>query len=113
MTLIEQVRLRIGDADSDVFDDAEVQQFLDDAEDDIFLAAADALEAIAASAALVAKLQRTGNLTIDRRAIPGELRKLAAVYRARVAESPATAWAEQSVSPFAIADIAAHRAMRG
>lgn len=81
---IATVRLIISDPDGDtaLLDNASVDAFLELNAGNVRLAAADALEAIAASEVLVAKKIRTQTLTTDGPAVSAELRALAAQQRA-------------------------------
>ncbi|MEE9159870.1 MAG: hypothetical protein V3U60_15985, partial [Gammaproteobacteria bacterium] len=81
LTAIEKVRLRISDQNSEIFTDAEVQDFLDENGSDMLLASASALEATAASAALVSKVEKIGGFNIDKSKIPDVLLKTAQRYR--------------------------------
>ena len=92
----EKVRLRIGDSDADdrLFTDDEIDSFLEDNGDVVLLACADASEALAGTAALLAKLQKTANFTVDRKSIAAELRANAVAFR-RQAESVPSAFVAQ------------------
>ena len=108
LTNVQAVRLRVGDTDTtaQIFSDDEVNYFLTDNSKDVLLASADALYAIAASAALIAKLQKTGEFTIDRSKIPAALIAAADKLRAQAADAPAVAIAEINASDFQAFDIA-------
>lgn len=77
--LITQVRLIIGDpaGATELLDDAAIAGLLELNTDSVRLAAADALEAIAASEVLVSKKIRTQTLSTDGPAVSAELRALA------------------------------------
>ena len=103
LTDAQAVRLRVGDTgtgDDQIFSDDEIAYFLSENGDVVLMASADALEASAASTALIAKLTRTGELTIDRKAVPAELRKLAEQLREQARSAPACAVSEWAVSEF-------------
>jgi len=108
----EAVRLRCGDTDATarIFSDDEVAYFLLDNGDDVLLAAADALYAIAASTSLIAKLQKTGEFTVDRKEVPKMLMATADKLRAQAQDAPAIAVAELSATEFQAWDIAAKSA---
>ena len=108
LTNVQAVRLRVGDTDTtaQIFSDDEVNYFLTDNSDDVLLASADALYAIAASAVLIAKIQKTGEFTIDRSKIPAALIAAADKLRAQAADAPAVAIAEINASDFQAFDIA-------
>jgi hypothetical protein len=108
----QAVRLRIGD-DGTILSDDEVDYFLTENDSNVLLASAGALRAIAASTSHVAQLLKRGNLTMDRKAVPGHLMKLADTLEAQDESEPATASAEMSVGPFAAAQIVANAALRG
>lgn len=101
LTTIEKVRLRIGDSDSEIFTDAEIQDFLDENGSDILLASAAGLEAEAASAAIVSKVEKIGGFNIDKSKIPDVLLKTAKRYRdmAGGMGTPAIDAIEQSLTP--------------
>lgn len=82
---IALVRLYIGDpaGATALLSDAQITALLDDSDDHPRLAAAAALEAIAASEVLVSKKIRTQDLSTDGPAVSAELRALAAQHRAR------------------------------
>ena len=100
-TNIEFLRLKIGDVDdTEIFTDEELQCFLDANDGNFPRAAADACQAIAAQAALLAKLEIIGNHTLDKRKIADYYLKLADQYRAVDDATPAYAIAESPVSDF-------------
>ena len=76
-TDIGKVRLLIGDTDEAVFTDAEIQAFLDLADDSIPLAAAKALRAMAASQARLEKRLKALDIELDTKGLAKELRELA------------------------------------
>lgn len=81
--LIGLVRLYIADLDTaaPLLTDAQLGILLDSVADDAHLAAADALEVIAASEVLLGKKIRTQDLATDGPAVAAELRALAAQHR--------------------------------
>ena len=83
------VRLYTGDpaGDTALLDDATITALLGDSDGHPRLAAAAALEAIAASEVLVSKKIRTQDLTTDGPAVSAELRALAREHRARHQEA--------------------------
>ena len=84
----EQVRLLIADVNpgQQYLTDANVQGFLDLNDGDVRLAAADALEAIATSEALIGKVITTQDLQTDAAKLADTLLKRAAMLRARARE---------------------------
>ena len=115
-TDVGAVRLTIGDTNIDptsnaVFSDEELQYWID-AEGSVELAAAAALEALAASRARVAKMLKSLNYGEDTRGVAAELLKTAATLRERVSQVPAYGAAEKAYSDFSIADIVANEALR-
>jgi hypothetical protein len=83
-----QVRLLIADVDetNPLISDAQIAGYLALNDDSVRLAAADALEAIAASEVLVSKKIRTQDLATDGPAVAAELRALAKRLRDQVAD---------------------------
>lgn len=84
----EQVRLLIADTNpgQQYLTDTDVQGFLDLNDGDVRLAAADALEAIATSEALIGKVITTQDLQTDAAKLADTLLKRAAMLRARARE---------------------------
>lgn len=84
-TTIGQVRLIIADVDEDelILDDAMIQGYLTLNGDNVRRAAADALDAIASSEALVSKVIRTQDLATDGAKVADALRKHADRLRAQ------------------------------
>lgn len=93
-----QVRLLIGDLDTakPLFGDAELQGFLQLCNGSIKRAAADALDTIASSEALLSKKITTQDRSADGPAVADALRKHAEALRKRAAEEEAAA----EVEPF-------------
>jgi hypothetical protein len=85
-TPLGQVRLLIGDVDETalLLTDGMVEGFLSMQGDDVRLAAASALDAIASSEVLVSKKIRTQDLSTDGPAVAAELRAQAANLRDQV-----------------------------
>lgn len=98
-----QVRLLIADIDESkpIFDDDAIKGYLAVANDSIKRAAADALDAIASSEALLSKKITTQDRSADGPAVADALRKHAAALRARAAEEEA----KESASFFDAFDI--------
>ena len=88
MTPTQRVRLLIADTATGepLLQDSQIQAFLEMNGNSERLAAADALETIAASELLVSKKIRTQDLSSDGPAVSAELRALAAGLRRRAAE---------------------------
>lgn len=87
-TPIGQVRLIIGDltVDDQIFGDAELEGFLAITNDSVKRAAAEALDTIASSEALISKKITTQDRSSDGPAVADALRKHAASLRARATE---------------------------
>ena len=89
-TSIGRVRLIIADRNPSewLFDDAELQAFLDLFEQDIFWASAQALDMIAISDAMIQKRIKLLNLTNDGPTIADQLRQVAIELRRTAEKSP-------------------------
>ena len=81
-----QVRLLIGDTEQEIFEDTEIEAFLTINEGSIKRAAADALDTIASSEALLSKKISTQDRSTDGPAVADTLRKHADALRARAKE---------------------------
>ena len=94
MTAVEDVRLLIADLDPDeakrLLTDAQLEQLLTLNGDSVRLAAADALEIIATSEALLSKKITTQDLSTDGPAVAAALLNRAAVLRKQAAETDDT-----------------------
>ena len=107
-TGIGQVRLLITDTDEDnpIFQDAEIQAFLDLNNSSVKRAAAQALDTIASNETLVQKRIRLLDLSTDGPAVAAELRKHAAQLREEAEDADAETaeglfdWAEMAVDEF-------------
>jgi len=99
-TDIGRVRLLIQDTDdaARLFSDPEITAFLDLSESNVRLAAATALEALAADSARLAKMVKTLNFAQDTRQAAATLLAVANQLRESDSKIPAFAIAEQSVS---------------
>lgn len=105
-----KVRLKIRDTDTadatrQIFQDDEIDYFLTEAGTDLNLAAAGALDAIGANAALLAKVEKIGDYSIDSKAMAEAVMKVAAHYRALSENVPAFDYAELNLSPFSEAEM--------
>ena len=105
-----KVRLKIRDTDTtdpdrQLFQDDEIDFFITDAESDLNLAAAGALDAVAANAAVLAKMEKIGNYSIDSKSMAAAVMKAAAHYRSLSEQAPAFGFAEQVLSVFSWNDI--------
>ncbi|MEE9451094.1 MAG: hypothetical protein V3V72_13675 [Ignavibacteriaceae bacterium] len=113
-----KVRLLITDTDHDneIFSDSEVSTFLSltavDGSNDINLAAAMALETIAASEALVQKKIKLLDLTTDGPAVATSLRAAAKILREQSDNESYIDWSEISLNDFAARDIILNDALR-
>lgn len=111
-TLIGKVRLYIQDQTeaTALFTDDEIQVFLTAEGDDVLCAAARALDTVAASTALTAKMIKIGNYASDTRNAAKELREQADTYRAMAATS---ATVEMALTDYNAVEIARNKALRG
>jgi len=91
-TSIGKVRLNCQDTSeaNAIFDDAEIQAFLDQNAANIFLAAADALDIIASNQSYILKAISNNGLTTNGPAVAADLRAHAKVLRAKVASNIGT-----------------------
>jgi hypothetical protein len=110
----QKVRLLVGDVDSSsqIFTDDEVDYFLDDAANDVKLAASLACFSLAANQALIDRLLETGEFKTDRRGISARFLALGNQYKEEVESAPATGCAERGVSAFAYEQIVRNAALR-
>ncbi len=113
-----KVRLLITDTDytNPIFEDNEIDVFLSltavDGTNDINLAAAAALETIAASEALVQKKIKLLDLTTDGPAVATSLRAAAKILREQSDNESYIDWSEMSLNTFAARDIIWNDALR-
>ncbi len=89
-----------GDANAQVFTDAEIDAFLSLESSDVRLAAAQALDSMASSEAMIQKVIRIGDLSTNGPAVAKSLREHAAELRRQVADGSGDYtglfdWAEQ------------------
>lgn len=113
-----KVRLKIRDTDTadvtrQLFNDEEIDFFLTEASADLNLAAAGALDSIAANAALLAKMEKIGDYSIDSKNMAAAVMKVAAHYRSLSEEAPAFGFAEQTLSVFSWNEIVINELQRG
>lgn len=88
--LPDQVRLLIGDTESEIFSDTELTSFLSMNKESVKRAAADALDTIASSEALLSKKITTQDRSTDGPAVADALRKHAEALRGRAKEEEDT-----------------------
>lgn len=110
-----QVRLLIGDTTEEgaVFADDEIDFFLELESNVVDLAAARALEAIAADKARTAIMLKTLNWTKDTRALPAALIAAAKELRELEASRPCYGSAEVAYTPMNAAQIIINKRLRG
>lgn len=91
MSALDNVRALIADEDAgnQLLTNGQLAAFLELNSQNVWLAAADALEVIAISETLVGKRIRTQDLSTDGVAVSQELRAIAASYRRKAAEQAA------------------------
>lgn len=122
-TNLAKVRLNIGDVDTTtttgsradwtiIFTDEEINAFLARSSNDVNLASAYALRAVAASRAHLAKMVKIGDYTQDTKTLYKGLLEMAQSYEDAVNNTPVIGWAEQSVTDFAYRDIWTNEALR-
>ncbi len=112
-----KVRLKIRDTDTSdalrqIFQDDEIDFFLTEAGSDLNLAAAGALDSIAANAALLAKMEKIGDYSINSTAMAAAVMKIAAHYRSLSEQTPAFGYAEQTLSVFSWNEIVINELQR-
>ena len=109
-TNIGKVRLNIPDTNvvDAIFTDDEIQSFLDQEQDNIFFAAADAVDTLATNQAYVLKVKTTGDLTFNGAAVSAELRARATALRVRGQQLNGSAEVNTGV-----AIVRNHRMLRG
>ena len=95
-----------------LFTDEELAIFLSDASDDISMAASYALNAIAASRALLAKSRRLGDYSEDLSKVADSLRAQAKAYAEQSMNIPAGKIAEVAQTDFTARDIIYNKALR-
>lgn len=100
LSAVDKVRLRIGDTSSVIFTDAQINDFLEEQSNNILLASADALYAMAADNALLAKMKKIGSFTQDTRGQTAQLRETADAWRREVRRAGAFGVAEVNLTPF-------------
>ena len=88
-----------------LFTDEELAIFLSDASSDINMAASYALQAVAASRSLLAKVKRLGDYSEDLSKIADSLRAQSKAYSDQAANKPAGAVAETANTDFTARDI--------
>jgi hypothetical protein len=115
MAARDDVRALIGDLDtaSPVLTDAQIDTFLSLHESDVFMAAAQAMNAIAASKALLSKMIKAGDYSENLSAAAKECREMAKSFRELADSIPADAQAEQFLTTFNEQDILINKAYRG
>ena len=95
-----------------LFTDEELAIFLSQASSNIFMAASYALNSIAASRSMLAKVLRLGDFSEDLSKLADSLRAQAKVYADMAVSIPAGAWAETTQTDFSYYAIAQNYNMR-
>ena len=110
-----KLRLRIGDTDSVnlIFEDDEIDEFLSVENNNLSLAAAFALETMAASAALLAKLEQIGDYKVDSSKMAEALLKSAKAFREREENAPSYGYAEVAHTDSNAVQIVVNKLLRG
>ena len=120
---IGKVRLAIADIDTTtttgarstwtvLFTDEEIEVFLDQADDDIWMAASYALNSIAASRSMLAKVLKLGDFSEDLSKLADSIRAQAKVYAEKAMSEPAGAAAEIAQTDFTYRDIVYNQQLR-
>jgi len=116
----DRVRLLITDTDMAhaIFQDEEVDEFLALEDQDVRLAAAQALDVIASSEALILKVIKLLDLSTDGKALSEALRAHAKELRRQVAEGSGDMaglfdWAEMALDPFSTRERIYNEGLRG
>jgi hypothetical protein len=114
-TSIGRVRLLTTDREEDaaIFSDEEIGAFLILNDDDVRLAAAEALESVAVNEALVLKKLTTLDLSTDGPALAKSLLDLAARLRKSVEQQVAIDYAEMAVNDFSVDELLYKQMQRG
>ena len=113
MTDIQKVRALIGAVNSDIFSDAEMQVFLDLQSGSILLAAALALDSVAAQTDTTPHEVSIGKFQYSAgRAQIKPLREQAEAFRQLEYNTPAIATAEENLSDFSYYEMLRNRALR-
>lgn len=108
---IGKVRLAIADIDDTtttgarsswtiLFTDEEIEVFLDQASDNIWLASSYALNSVAASKAMLAKVRKLGDFSEDLSKLADAIRAQAKEYKHMAESTPAGAFAEMALTDF-------------
>jgi len=117
MSNTTDVQLLIGDVAGDLFTDAQIQSFLtmsaSGGTENVYAAAALACRSLAASGALLAKAQRIGQYSIDRKSISAAYLAMAHTYDDAVNSVPAVGVIEMSWTDTIADSIVSNNAMRG
>jgi len=111
-----KVRLAIADIDlttitgtrdtwTVLFTDEEIAIFLAQASSNIWLAASYALNSVAASKAMLAKVRRLGDFSEDLTKLADSIRAQAKAYKEMATSEPAGAFAEMGLTDFSYRDI--------
>jgi hypothetical protein len=99
----DKVRLLISDRDpppSQIYTDAEIDAFLDMADNNIFMAAYYAAIGIVSSSVTLAKMEKIGDYTCDRKSIAADFRHLAELLKQTAEQEPAMAFGQWVNSDF-------------
>ena len=100
MTDIDKVRLLIGDTTVPYhYTDAQIQAFIDMSDDSLYIAAALALEAWAATLSETVDSEKIGDYSYTKKSAANKM-ALAARYRENDSVAPVTDWAEMDLTCF-------------
>ena len=113
MTNIQKVQTLIRDTSAAILSADEVQMFLDLESEDIYMAAASALRAIAADKALASKVISAGDYNENTTTMSAQLEKIAQKYEERSNSIPADAQAEVILTDFNYNEILVNKGLRG
>jgi hypothetical protein len=114
MTNLEKVRALINDmtVGNYTLPDTSLNAFLEMHSDDVFMASAQAMNAMACSYALLAHRKSAGDYSEDLSAIARECREAAKVFGEMAANVPAEAVAEQFYTDFSYREILIGKSLR-
>ena len=114
-TNIGKVRAIVGDVTeaTAVLSDEQIQVYLDLQSNDLFMSAAMALRAMAASKAIIAKMKSAGNYSEDTRSIASGLLSIAKDLEAAAINTPAEAQVEIILNDFNYNNIIRNKVLRG
>lgn len=114
----DKVRIMIRDTDTAnpdrrLYQDEEIEAVLTLQANELNLTAAFLLDGIVVNTALLAKMEKIGDYSIDSKAMAGAVMKAAQHYRSLSEQAPAFGYAEQTLSSFQWNEIVVNELLRG